>query len=380
MQAIEHLTVYHNADEVGTLGFSPDGYCTCFHYCSSWLRRGFSLSPLELPLEDKTFIAKARPFGGGFAVFEDSLPDGYGRLLLDRLLAGAGRSFDSLSPLQRLSIVGSNGLGALRYAPMTKLAKDNSLSPVDYEQMQQEALSVLSGGEGNSERLYLSSGNSGGCRPKCIVKNSDGRWIVKLRQSYDPVWVGRMEYEYNACARACGIRVPDFRLINGKYFASRRFDIAEDGSRIHTLTAAALLGIDIGSAVVDYRDLLSLTGYLTQSPAEVERMFSLMAFNVLSGNKDDHAKNFSFQCTNENGWTLAPAYDLTLSEGMRGEHATLVGGKGNPNKDDLVRIGTGIRMAESKCWDIIAAIEPKVMELKRKIDEIQKPKANGEGM
>ena len=37
-----------------------------------------------------------------------------------------------------------------------------------------------------------------------------------------------------------------------------------------------------------------------------------MVFNVLTDNKDDHAKNFSF-IYKEGNWALAPAYDLTLS-------------------------------------------------------------------
>jgi serine/threonine-protein kinase HipA len=50
-------------------------------------------------------------------VFEDSLPDGWGRLLLDRRMIRAGISPGELSPLDRLAWVGSSGMGALVYEP-----------------------------------------------------------------------------------------------------------------------------------------------------------------------------------------------------------------------------------------------------------------------
>lgn len=82
-----------------------------------------------------------------------------------------------------------------------------------------------------------------------------------------------------------------------------------------------------------------------------------MVFNIICANKDDHAKNFSFLC--ENGkWSLAPAYDITYSpEGTRGEHATSVKYSGNPNLEDIVSAGTGIRINRKRYIEIIDEIE-----------------------
>jgi serine/threonine-protein kinase HipA len=71
-----------------------------------------------------------------------------------------------------------------------------------------------------------------------------------------------------------------------------------------------------------------------------------MTFNVLTHNKDDHAKNFAF-VYGANGWELSPAYDLTFSPGMGGEHTTAVAGSGNPGRDNLMDIASAFRVEEA---------------------------------
>ena len=115
---------------------------------------------------------------------------------------------------------------------------------------------------------------------------------------------------------------------------------------------------DFRAQTADYSNLLALTGYLTQDPAQVEQMFRLMVFNIVSINKDDHSKNFSFIYREPTGWELAPAYDLTYSpEGTRGEHSTSVMFKGNPGLDEVLAAGTGIRIPKKKCLEIIEEIQ-----------------------
>lgn len=87
--------------------------------------------------------------------------------------------------------------------------------------------------------------------------------------------MGMQEYRYNELARRCGIHVPDFKLVNGKYFASRRFDISSKGDRIHTATAGGLLSISLSNPVLDYLNLLALTGYLTQSREDAHRCLQM---------------------------------------------------------------------------------------------------------
>lgn len=357
MIMIDRLTIKFHGRKVGTLSLTPDNRLCAFEYDAQWLIDGFSISPLELPLKQGVFIAKPLPFAGNFGIFEDSLPDGYGRYLLHKALAKEGIDDRNLSSLDRLSIVGENGMGALTYEPARKTGHEDEIN--DFDLLQTKALEVLKEYQDTDAGMLLyNSGNSGGARPKAVFSDKDGHWLIKFRHTYDPLDMGIQEYHYNAIAKKCNINVPDFKLTNGKYFTTRRFDIDESGNRIHTATAGGILGISLSEPVLDYSNLLALTGYITQNSNDVEEMFRRMIFNYLTDNKDDHCKNFSFFVAKDNlgkwQWRLAPAYDLTLcTEGYNGEHATSVNGKSKPELADFIAVGKKIKMSEKRCREII---------------------------
>ncbi|MBP5318768.1 MAG: type II toxin-antitoxin system HipA family toxin [Paludibacteraceae bacterium] len=348
---VQSVRVMYHDTKVGTLSVGTNQRCL-FEYDKRWLTDGFSISPLKLPLKPGLMMANYFPFNGNFGVFEDSLPGGYGEYLLRKMLKKSGDNYEALTPVQRLCLVGCSGMGALTYEP------DFQLPPISwqgsFDQMQQMVLDVLSEKtEENMDALFFKSGNSGGARPKCIYSDKEGHWLVKFRHPYDPKNIGELEYYYNQMARQCGIVVPDFKLIEGKYFASRRFDI-EKGQRLHVVTASGLLDESINPPKMDYHSLLQLTGFLTQSPDEVEQQFRRMVFNVAIGNFDDHARNFSFICC-DGKWTLSPAYDLT-NDNTLGEHATTINYKGIPTNEDMIVVGTNIRISRSRCQEIITEI------------------------
>lgn len=370
MRKTENLKVLFRGQLVGSLSLTPDNRLNVFEYDKSWIADGFSISPLELPLKSGVFIAKPQPFYGNFGIFEDSLPDGYGRYLLHKALLRKGINDYDLSSLDRLSIVGDNGMGALTYSPAINLEREESVT--DFDRLQQIALEVLKEQQDNDAGLLLyNSGNSGGARPKAVFTDTDGHWIVKFRHTYDPVDVGIQEYRYNEMAQKCGIIVPDFRLVNGRYFTSRRFDIDSDGNRLHAATAGGLMCISLREPFMDYSNLLALTGYITQSSEDVEQMYRRMLFNYFTDNKDDHCKNFSFYVVKDSNtltwrWRLAPAYDLTLCiEGYNGEHATSVNGTGHPVFSDFITVGTKIKLQESRCREIIEDVRSGCQELLR---------------
>ena len=97
------LEIFLQNAKVGTLALTPDNLCA-FEYDADYLRVGQSVSPFYLPLKAEVFVAKPQPFGGNFGVFSDSLPDGWGSLLLDRFLTEKGVNLQQLSVLQRFSI------------------------------------------------------------------------------------------------------------------------------------------------------------------------------------------------------------------------------------------------------------------------------------
>ena len=370
METIEKLNVLFRGELVGRLSLTPDRRLNVFEYDKSWIANGFSISPLELPLKAGIYVAKPHPFNGNFGIFEDSLPDGYGRYLLHKALLRQGINDKEFTSLDRLAIVGESGMGALTYSPAILIEEEAIIT--DFDRLQQIALDVLREKQDKDAGVLLyNSGNSGGARPKVVISDREGHWIVKFRHIYDPTYIGQQEYRYNEIARQCGIIVPDFRLINDRYFASRRFDIDDDGNRLHTATAGGLLCVSLREPFMDYSNLLALTGYITQCTEDVEQMYRRMLFNYLTDNKDDHCKNFSFYVVKESGtdrwrWRLAPAYDLTLSlEGYNGEHATSVNGTGLPRLSDIIAVGTNIKMSEARCRQIIDEVRYGSKELIR---------------
>ena len=113
---------------------------------------------------------------------------------------------------------------------------------------------------------------------------------------------------------------------------------------------------------LDYNDLMQLTLNLTKSFEEVEKLFRLMCFNVFSHNRDDHSKNFSFIYNEDlNKWELSPAYDLTYSYSINGEHATTINGNGvNPSLNDILKVAEKIGLDKKKAEKIAIEIRETV--------------------
>ena len=349
------LKVLYHDTEVGTLSMTPDKTRCVFEYNKNWLAEGFSISPVELPLRSGLLLPRSNVFYGNFGIFEDSMPDGYGHYLLERVLKKYGMSLLNLTPVERLSFVGRNGMGALQYVPETSFEATNDFTTLD--QMQKDALDVLSEKDlSKAGDLYLFSGNSGGCRPKCLWKDDNGSWLVKFRHIYDPEDSGVSEYRILKLAEKCGIEIPEIKLFNGKYLGSKRFDIASDGTRLHVATASALLCESIRLPMMDYRKLVRFTKLLTGDSGQAQEIFRRMIFNYEIGNNDDHAKNFSFIYDGEK-WRCSPAYDITeCREANNGFHSSLANNKENPTDEDFVIIASEADMSRTQAEATIRKI------------------------
>ena len=351
---IDRVRVLMGGQQVGTLAMTATRVLA-FQYCPEWLRDGFSISPLSLPLSGEVFVADPDPLDGVFGVFDDSLPDGWGRLLVDRTLKARHIDPRSIGPLARLSIVGSSGMGALEYEPETRLAPSSAVANLD--SIAEECARLLeSEYTGDLDALFTLGGSSGGARPKILTSVDGDEWIIKFASSMDPQSIGADEYRIAQLAGRCGIDIPETRLFPSRrcegYFGIRRFDRVHDGSRvrkIHMVSAGALLETSHRIPNLDYETLMRLTWRMTDSEKDVERLYRLMCFNVFIGNRDDHSKNFSYVYDEgERAWHLSPAYDLTQNSGAYGEHATTVNGKGRGiSLDDLVVVGVEAGIARS---------------------------------
>lgn len=349
MNTTDKIIVKYHGHEVGKIALTPKGLCA-FEYSPEWIAGGFSISPFELPLKDGVFIARPNPFGGGFGIFDDSLPDGWGLLILDRYLQKKGVNIRCLSILDRLALVGSTGRGALEFEPDRSVMSDNDFS--DFTALALDASKILSSdtydGSGIEDFQRL-GGSPGGARPKIFVKADDSEWLVKFRALHDPVDIGLTEYRYSLLASQCGVTMPRTRLFEDKYFATERYDRSADGEKIHVASVAGLLCADYRIPSIDYSHIFKVGAALTRNIDELKKIFKLMAFNFLIGNKDDHAKNFSF-LYKDNEWSLAPGYDLLPGEGMNGYHSTSINDKITPAEDDLIAVASmaGLQAKESK--------------------------------
>lgn len=408
-QHINKLNVDFGGHRVGVLACGEDKRIW-FEYDRDWLASGFSLAPRTMAFEAGAQLAKGDVFGGLHGAFSDSLPDGWGLLLMDREFK---RRFDwdprEIAPLDRLAYIGSRAMGALEYAPVYEQAPISN--EVDLSALAKSAEAVLQGREGDVlGQLRIQGGSPGGARPKVTVARSASsplclsgfqalpegysHWIVKFRSPEDPVDMGRIERAYADMAALSGILMPGTNLVavgNGgereDYFAVERFDrFGRDGKR-HVLSLGGLLYADFRLPCMDYDAVLATVGALTQDRSQVEQAFRLMTFNVLAHNKDDHVKNFAFVHHGQAGWKLSPAFDLTFSAGMGGEHMTAIGGQGNPAIEHVLKVGGKHRIANAarivgevrdavaqwpalaKKWEVIADSASAIQKALAKIDK-----------
>ncbi|MDH0675143.1 type II toxin-antitoxin system HipA family toxin [Empedobacter sp. GD03861] len=343
-----------------------------FQYDDNFLEHNLEISPLKLPLMRGVIELPPNPFEGLAGVFNDSLPDGWGRLLFDRKLRSEGILSSDISPLDRLANVGFHGLGALVYEP--DQSQETNQETIDLDTLATQTEEVL---EGNSEdmisELLALNGSSAGARPKALIgldserkKISHGannlsddyeHWIVKFPNSQDGKDSGAIEYVYALMAKDAGIEMPEVHLFSSQkgngYFAIKRFD-RDKNKRLHMHTVSGLVHSNFRLPSHDYEDLLSLTTVLTKDIREVEKMFRLAVFNVLAHNRDDHAKNFTYLMNSLGEWKLSPAYDLTFSNGPGGEQSTMVMGEGrNITVSHLVNLGLSAKLPKSFIEEVI---------------------------
>ena len=344
-----------------------------FQYDPQFLLKSIQLSPYKLPLQSDAFEHKDREFGPVFGLFDDSLPDGWGLLLMDRYLQKKGIIIDSFSVLDRLSFLGHSTMGALVYEP--SMAHDSFDRLVDLQTMAEHSREII-----KSEsveiipELMRMGGSPQGARPKIVVglkgdqliSGADDlpegyeHWLIKFPSPKETKDSGRVEMAYSLMARSAGIQMPETRLFEVEsgdaFFGVKRFD-REGNRRFHVHSLGGVLHSNFRIPECDYSIFLRVVSDLTKNQTEVERGFRQMVFNIMSHNRDDHVKNFAFMLNANNEWTLTPAYDLIYSGGPGGEHTMSVQGEGrNPGLEEVKQIGTGIGFKDFKVRNIIEEV------------------------
>ncbi|HEJ9414420.1 TPA: type II toxin-antitoxin system HipA family toxin [Proteus mirabilis] len=355
---MEVITITYQNDVVGAVSFDTEKGLGSFEYDPGFIKKGVELSPIKMPLSNRIYSFPELDFNtfkGLPGLIADSLPDDFGNAVLNAWVAGQGRSPDDITPLQRLQYTGKRGMGALEYAPATKLRSLNASQQVEIQSLVSIAQEILDSrgnfevelkqnGQDDREAMMslLSVGMSaGGARPKAILAFNEDFTQVRSGQTKvpsgfthylmkfdgvsehnknqetfgDPLGYGAMEFVYHLMANKCGVDMMPCRILqegNRRHFITQRFDRIKN-NKVHVQTLNGLAHVDYKKpGAFSYAELFSIARQLKLSAVEAEQLFKRMTFNIIARNHDDHSKNFAF-ILKKDKWSLAPAYDLAYS-------------------------------------------------------------------
>lgn len=353
-----------------------------------------TVSALLYPPEPGLHPARGRDFDGLHGFLADSLPEGWGYLVMRRRLSKLGVAMETLSALDRLALVGDHGRGALTYRPAT--APPPEVDSLDLDALAAESTAILAGHEGElADTLATLAGGSGGARPKVHVgfdaegriSVSDGEtaagheaWIVKFAATNDPPDIGPIEAAYAAMALAAGLDMAPYRLLPSNtgpgYFATRRFDRPAPGKRLHMVSLSGAVEAPWRTPA-SYDLFLRATQAITRHADDLHAAFRRMVFNVLASNRDDHTRQHSYLMDQTGQWRLAPAYDLTYSAGPGGEHYLDVEGEGrNPTLEHVLALGRRHSLPDRLIHATIDEVRAAVADWPRFADEAGVSKAS----
>ncbi len=338
--------------DVGAVTRDPYTDFYVFEYEDSWLSNGVELAPLHMPRRKGTFVFPELPpetFHRLPAMLADALPDRFGNFLVNAWMATQGISESKITPLDRLAYASDRAMGALTFRPPAGPSA-NDISTVQLADLVTAARAQISGNlrdTGDVHRalaeLITVGSSAGGARAKAVLafNPSTGQmlsgqlaapegyeqWLIKFdgvgdpQEQHDPLVSSqqycRVEYAYYLMATNAGITMsPSMLWPEGPrmHFMTRRFDRGSRGERIHSQTLCALAHLDYNARRTHAYETYFLTAQqLGLDANDMSQIFRRAAFNVMSVNRDDHAKNFSFLLPEDGNWQLAPAYDLTHS-------------------------------------------------------------------
>ena len=377
--------LYHNA-LVGLVYWDATRSAANFEYEPSFLRTGFELAPLTMPLQAGRVYSfselNRETFKGLPGLLADSLPDKFGNALIDEWLARQGRNPGSYNSVERLCYQGVRSMGALTFEPAEKqiantasrLEVDSLVEATQRALRQRGSLRAKVAADDKAMLAVLKVGSSaGGARAKAVVgwnaKTNEIRsgqgdlpkgfshWILKLdgvntQPTGASKHYGRMEYAYARMAEACGIEMSECHLMEENeraHFMTKRFD--RDGNeKIHMQTLCGIAHMDFRMpSAYSYEQVFQTMRSLHLPFPQAEQMYRRMLFNLVARNQDDHVKNISFLMNAHGGWKLAPAYDLTFCYNPMGAytsaHQLRANGKvDNFTKTDLVHVASTISL------------------------------------
>lgn len=332
-------------ETVGQLAEDRSG--VFFQYDQQYLtQHSTSLSPFNVRTNSALQKAPQQPHFGLHGIFADSLPDGWGLYLMDRIFRQQGYVPSQITALERLAFVGDRCLGALFYEPTLDIEQHQNNQDIELLTLGNEAIQEFEGTESHLIEHLMNAGGSGGARPKLnVTQLSNGKYttnqftpgkqfIIKLTSEKFALKHAEslIEYIYLNIANSVNIEVPEFELLeagNSRFWLKQnRFDCVGENGRFHMLSACGMLDASYREPSLDYIDLIKATRILC-GVKEAQKITKRALFNYLLCNQDDHSKNFSFLCDDSDQWQISPAYDLVYTPSSYGEHMTAFNGNGN---------------------------------------------------
>lgn len=326
-QVLVYVDLDGQAHLVGRLWgrLRKDKQSATFEYDKSWLKHQarFSLEP-ALKLGPGPFHTAADlPM---FGAIGDSAPDRWGRALMRRMERRRAErervAPRTLGEMDYLLLVDDEARqGALRFAeqeggPFLRQEGAKRIPPlIELPKLLSAVQRVMDDKESDEDlQLLFAPGSSlGGARPKASIRERNGTLaIAKFPRKDDEIKTVVWEAVAFWLAKKASIAVPTVRLetVGRKpVLLLERFD-REGARRIPFLSAMSMLG----SKDNETRSYLEIADALRQHgaapKADIEALWRRMVFNILVSNTDDHLRNHGFLYQGDEGWRLAPAYDL----------------------------------------------------------------------
>ena len=317
-----------------------------FAYTEAWLQhpQRFAIDP-ELSLDSGDFFAPASA-QGSFGVFDDASPDRWGRTLMKRREALRAKDEGRAPRVLRVAdylcgVQDATRQGALRLRSLGMASDAGGSSATDpgtegfianhplpapplASLRKLEAVARALTGKRIDDldalRRWLAvlvapGASLGGARPKANFTDADGSlWIAKFPSREDDRDIGAWEYLLHTLAKQAQIDVPPARCLKfGKdfhTFCTRRFDRAAGHRRFYTSAMTLLRKRESeGASYVEIAEFIQRNGAAGFIAQDLAQLYRRVAFNVATGNRDDHLRNHGFLLTAP-GWRLAPAFDV----------------------------------------------------------------------
>ena len=403
-------------EPIGTVDWNEETGNSIFQYTENAYNNQREPSPILMPKEGRTYITNRDHinFNNLPYLLSDSMPDDFGNIMMKEWLRQQSLSYSDINPVDRLTYVGSRGMGALEYAPI------NHKSDKDYQVNVTELLAVArmvfeekeNTQYGNLDKKGLTNilriGTSvGGARAKALIatkEDSNGKileikpgdvvqpenytyWLLKIdgankKSLGESEGIGKIEYAYYKMAKNCKIDISESRLYieeNRSHFLTKRFDRSDKGEKLHMQTFGSLIGVDFKIQRASSYETLFRTMKRLQLPyGQFEQQYRRAIFNVIARNHDDHVKNFSFLMDRKGVWKISPAYDLTYSYKPGGiwtdvHQSSIMGKFKDFRKADLIEFGQ--QFGIKKCKQIIEEIIDKISDWQLIAKEVDIPSA-----